>query len=302
MNSIFFDEIYNKKYIEKLDNDDFYEAEHEIVQDAQSEVAECESRFKSLCQFIDSKLSNTIEKINKVKKDAKVSISYNLGKAKQILNTDTADMITCMNKYVKQSRFGKATFTAANILGWVPPFTPIPGAAEMIYTVAEIINYLLEIKRVFSGSNRSAINDFINKCKKEEQIGLEELENIQLNITRNKFINNISTFFYKFMKALTILIDQITLKLRSMIIDGYNENIYKPIAKAGHNINAISGEGKNIVTRKIKHIGQNMERKGNELQTNSDKALEAHIRMREKRNAELEDAANKIARRSQIKN
>ena len=278
MNSIFFDELYNKRYIEEIDNDDFYEAAHEIVQDAQSEVAECDNKFKSLFRLVDNELSNAIDSLKKVKNE-KIKIKCDISKAKEFISKGTTDMITGMNKYTKETKFGKGTFIAANILGWVPPFTPIPGATEMLYSTFEVANFLIEIRRVYTGANRSAINDFINVCKEQERELLDP-KNVQIEISRNKFLNKIMTYVYKVMKTLTGIIQSIMLNMRSGIIQGYSNTVYPAVKQTGKALSAVGGKGSGPMSKKIQHVGENLERTGKELQSASKKSAEAMKRLK----------------------
>ena len=53
-----------------------------------------------------------------------------------------------------------AVVPVSYILGWVPPFTPIPGASEILIALSSIGDFILDYKRTFCGEQSRAIQDF----------------------------------------------------------------------------------------------------------------------------------------------
>lgn len=159
-------EIMEMAMDDNCDNEEIVEkAQSAIIQQAKSSYDKLKTEANKFFNYIDNNVDKAVNMLKKASKDTKVKMSANVKKAMASLDKTVPDMLTNMNKYTKNTVYGKTTLIASNIAGWtVPPLIPIAGASEVLFTVAETVNYLLEFKRRWSGSNRSAINDFAVRC------------------------------------------------------------------------------------------------------------------------------------------
>ena len=82
------------------------------------------------------------------------------------------------------------------------------------------------------------------------------------------------------MKTLTGIIQSIMLNMRSGIIQGYSKTVYPAAKQTGKALSAVGSKGSGPVPKKIQHIGENLERTGEELQSASKKSAEAMKRLK----------------------
>lgn len=85
---------------------------------------------------------------------------YDPTKIRVAVNNALNKAIGGLEKFKKTSGYNKAVVPAASILGWVPPFTPIPGATEAMIAVSSVGEFLLEFKRRWLNQDYNAIKNF----------------------------------------------------------------------------------------------------------------------------------------------
>ena len=137
--------------------------ENSIKSKIKSAVEKIKSVLRKVLDFFNGKIFKKAEdktKDSKLKAQ-KVSLKgVDPEKKKNQLDAQFKKIMEAKNKFMSMRGYNKAVVPIASILGWVPPFTPIPGATEMMVALSSIGDFLLDYKRKFCGQESSAIKEF----------------------------------------------------------------------------------------------------------------------------------------------
>ena len=265
---------YMNEYYENIDEDDISDLLTESEKQAiYSEAKSCYDNLKSTSSkffsLLDNDATKAISKLKSCSKDTKIKASGAIKKAIAQVNKEIPDMLTSLNKYTRGTKYGKVANKVATIAGWtVPPLIPIAGASEVLFAASEILNYLIEFQRRWTGQNRSAINDFIVACSQmNDKINAD-------TIGQEKTCNNAIKLFRQLSSIAGNLIDSVMIGMRGEILKGYNK-VYKGAEKAGKNIDNATSDTKSEVGKKANKFGKKLTNVSKELADDSKKGLDA---------------------------
>lgn len=152
-----------------------------------------------------SAISAKVDKVKKFfvdsdKKEFKVSVDI---KKEHLTIEKTRQQTKSLYDLVSKTGMGKGSFVVSNILGWVPPFTPIPGASEAIYSVTQIVNFLLDIQRIWDDSSCSAVAEFVEHYRKSKENSLQnEVKLAKMESDVGKFIAGVKNYAFKVLDEL----------------------------------------------------------------------------------------------------
>lgn len=266
-------DAYMDEYYENIDEFDISDLLTEsertaIVAEAKSCYDNLNAVSSKFFEYLDSNVPKAISKLKSAPNETKIKMKSSVKKAIEQINKETPDMLNDVKKYSKPTKFGKVASKAAVICGWtIPPLIPIPGASEILFASSEILNFLMEFQRRWSGANRSAINDFIVSCSKMQ-------ENITVNtVNQEKTCNNAIKLFRYMKTVLSELVDSTMIALRGNILKGYKQ-VYKGAEKAGKAIDNATKDSKSRVSKKVNSFGKKLNTVSSELVTDSQKAID----------------------------
>lgn len=126
-------------------------------------VEKMKKLLKKVLDFFNGKVFKRAEENCKDKslRTKKVSLKgADPKKKKDQLNKQYKKIMEAKNKFMSMRGYQKAVVPVASILGWVPPFTPIPGASELLIAFSSIGDFIMDYKRSFCNQEASAIKDF----------------------------------------------------------------------------------------------------------------------------------------------
>lgn len=265
-----FIEMVNDNLLDDVIDNVFEEARSAIIQEAKSCYQDLKDCSNDFFNYVDKDATSAIEKLKKAGNNTKIKLSSGIKTAMKTIDKQVPDMLTNMNKYTKGTVYGKLTLVGSEIAGWtIPPLIPIPGASEMLFTAAEVLNYLLEFKRKWSGSNRSAINDFIIRCDKATQdidmsmMGAEKTCNSAMKLFRY-----MKTTISKIVQGVLITLQGNTIKQYKKVYAG-TEKIAEKIEDKTSGTKAKPVQATNKFANKLKNVS-------NELSHDADKAIDAY--------------------------
>ena len=265
-------DAYMDEYYENIDEFDISslltESERTaIVAQAKTSTNNLKEASTNFFKSVDDEIPEIISELKSVPSDTKIKLDGSFKKVIDWVFKGTDDMLTDVKKYTKPTKFGRGASAVAWVCGWLPPITLVPGSSEILFAATELVNFLLEFKRRWTGVNRSAINDYIVACDKmEKEITADTvtMEKISLNATK----------VFKFMKkAITNLSSSVMLLLRGGIVKGYNK-VYKGAEKAGKAIDNATKNSKSAVGKKVNNFGKKLNSVSSELVADSQKAID----------------------------
>lgn len=238
-----------------------------IVAQARTSTSNLKEASTNFFKSVDDEIPKIISELKSVPADTKIKLDGSFKKVIDWVFKGTDDMLTDVKKYTKPTKFGRGASAVAWVCGWLPPITLIPGSSEILFASTELVNFLLEFKRRWTGANRSAINDYIVACDKmEKEITADTvtMEKISLNATK----------VFKFMKkAITNLSSSVMIGLRGYIVKGYNK-VYKGAEKAGKAIDNVTKDSKSGVGKKVNNLGKKLNSVSSELVVDSQRAID----------------------------
>lgn len=265
-------DVYMDEYYENIDEFDISslltESERTaIVAQAKTSTSNLKEASTNFFKSVDDEIPKIISELKSVPGDTKIKLDGGFKKVIDWVFKGTDDMLTDVKKYTKPTKFGRGASAVAWACGWLPPITLVPGSSEILFASTELVNFLLEFKRRWTGANRSAINDYIVACDKiEKEITADAvtMEKISLNATK----------VFKFMKkTITNLSSSVMIGLRGGIVKGYNK-VYKGAEKAGKAIDNATKNSKSGVGKKVNNFGKKLNRVSSELVVDSQKAID----------------------------
>ena len=256
------DSFYENEYIEE-------KFDQAIVSEQKSVFEDLKETSDQLTTVVEKDIPDTISKLKKVDQKLKVKFKHDYKAALKKLDKEIPDMLNDISKYNKGTKFGKGSFAVANVIAFtVPVCYLIPCSGEMMFTVAEVVNFLLEYKRRWNGSNRSAINDFVNKCE-------NRYDEITTNtIQEEKAARSIKKLLLMFLKNAKALIEDALIILEGGIVSNADK-VYKKTKKIGDSIDKHTDNSENKIVKKANDFGKKLSTVSGELDKDAKKAIKS---------------------------
>lgn len=135
-----------------------------VLSKSKSAVAKLVKGCKKLADYLKSKIMDKAISLSKnsAYKNTKAAIKGVPAEIKKKFKNSFSWLNKKFNEFKKMNTYKKVVIPSAMILGYVPPFTPIPGITEVFIAVSSLGDFLLDFKRGFLNQEYSAITEFSN--------------------------------------------------------------------------------------------------------------------------------------------
>lgn len=248
--------------------------ENSIKSKIKSAVKKMKDVIEKVLNFFNGKIFKKAENITKDNelKSQKVSLKgVDPKKKKEQLNSQYKKIMEAKNKFMNMRGYNKAVVPIASILGWVPPFTPIPGATEMMIAFSSIGDFILDYKRSFCGQESSAIKEFNDWIEKS----IDKLDESDIYAS-DKILSRMSGYLSELMaevkrlclvcadktfdagKSVNKVLDKTTDKIKN---DNMKEKIKKINKKSNDSLNEVSKNSKDTLEKFKEYKNKKKEKK-----------------------------------------
>lgn len=241
-----------------------------------SVVKKIKNLIKKVIDFFNGKVFKKAEERTKDAnmKSKKASVKgVDPKKKKEQLDKQYKKIMEAKNKFMNMRGYNKAVVPVSYILGWVPPFTPIPGASELLIAFSSIGDFILDYKRAFCGEQSRAIQDFNDWIEKN----IEKLDESDIYAS-DKILSRMAGFIGEVIgevKRLCLVCADKSFDAAKVVNKGLDkgtniiknkevkEKLKKNIKKSNDTLNEVSNDSKETLQKYKEFKNKKKEKKSN---------------------------------------
>lgn len=259
-----------------------------VLSKSKSAVGKVIKGCKKLADYLKSKVIDKAISLTKnpTYQYIKANTKYDIKQAKKKFKGTFEWLKKKFAEFKKMNTYKKAVVPASMVLGWVPPFTPIPGVTEVMIALSSIGDFLLDYKRGFLNQEYSAITEFSDYIQGK----MDKLDETTI-LASDKLMQ-------KALNYVNALQDEIK-RLFLVITNATSKGVGKAADKLGKSASKLEDKGKG---RKLSNAIEKTKKVADTVNKNSSGALNKYKDYKLKRSeAKLNAGGGKSLSKSDVK-